>query len=50
MLFRPTIGTWCKGTTFMEGTENVIIAMALKLLANCLPLFRILSTYPKELS
>lgn len=36
MLFRPTIGTWCKGTTFMGGTEKVTIAITCKLLAsNC---------------
>ena len=36
MLFRPTIGTWCKGTTFMGGTEKVSIAMAFEFLANYL--------------
>ena len=34
MLFRPTIGTWCKGTTFMGGTEKVVIAITCELLAN----------------
>lgn len=38
MLFRPTIGTWCKGTTFMGGTEKVTIAMAFELLVNYLPI------------
>ena len=38
MLFRPNIGTWCKGTTFMGGTENVIIAMTCNLLATNLQL------------
>ena len=33
MLFRPNIGTWCKGTTFMGGTEKVVIAMTCNLLA-----------------
>ena len=44
MLFRPTIGTWCKGTTFMGGTENVVIAMAFELLVNYLP--RVPCTFP----
>ena len=34
MLFRPTIGTWCKGTTFIGGTEKVVIAITCELLAN----------------
>ena len=36
MLFRPNIGTWCKGTTFMGGTEKVSIAIAFELLVNYL--------------
>ena len=39
MLFRPNIGTWCKGTTFMGGIEKVVIAMAFELLANYLQQF-----------
>ena len=38
MLFRPTIGTWCKGTTFMGGTEKVVIAITCNLLATYLQL------------
>ena len=34
MLFRSTIGTWCKGTTNLWGTKKVSIAMAFQLLAN----------------
>ena len=34
MLFRPTIGTWCKGTTFIGDTEKVVIAITCELLAN----------------
>ena len=38
MLFRSTIGTWCKGTTNLRGTKKVAIAMAFKLLATYLQL------------
>ena len=38
MLFRPTIGTWCKGTANLWSREKVTIAMAFELLANCLPI------------
>ena len=38
MLFRPTIGTWCKGTTFMGGREKVTITMTCNLLATYLQL------------
>lgn len=34
MLFRPTIGTWCKGTEKSWSGEKVVIAMAFQLLAN----------------
>ena len=36
MLFRPNIGTWCKGTTNLRGTEKVSIAMTFEFLANYL--------------
>ena len=45
--FRPTIGTWCKGTTFMGGTENVTIAMAFELLVNYLPSVPCISRMPR---
>ena len=38
MLFRPNIGTWCKGTTFMGGIEKVVIAITCNLLATYLQL------------
>ena len=38
MLFRPTIGTWCKGTTNLRGTEKVTIAITCKFLATYLQL------------
>ena len=41
MLFRPTIGTWCKDTTNLRGAEKVAIAMTCNLLATYLQL-----TYP----
>ncbi len=34
MLFRPTIGTWCKGTEKSWSGEKVTIAMAFQLPAN----------------
>ena len=36
MLFRPTIGTWCKDTANLWSTEKVVIAMAFELLATFL--------------
>ena len=36
MLFRPNIGTWCKGSTFIGGTEKVTIVMTFELLVNYL--------------
>lgn len=41
MLFRSTIGTWCKGTTNLWSGEKVTIAITCKLLATFLQL-----TYP----
>ena len=38
MLFRPNIGTWCKGTIFMGGAEKVTIAITCNLLATYLQL------------
>ena len=35
-VFRPNIGTWCKGTTFIGGTEKVVIAITCNLLATYL--------------
>ena len=39
MLFRPTIGTWCKYTANMLYMEKVVIAMAFELLADYLQQF-----------
>ena len=51
MLFRPTIGTWCKGTEKSWSGEKVTIAMAFQLPANNFIFFSedsSIKTYPKN--
>ena len=46
-VFRPNIGTWCKGTANLWSREKVAIAMAFELLVNYLPIIPCISRMPR---